>query len=90
MQKKVDECNNLQNYQLEACAKVAGHNCGLTSSFQSRDIRTAARVAKQAEVAMRQAMDKVQLARDVIREADVSVQTIQSVSIQFFGLWILI
>ena len=84
LQESVDESNKLENYQFEACAKVASHNGGLASNFSSRDIRTAARVAKQAEVAMRQAMDSVRQARNVIREADESVQTVQPVSIQIF------
>ena len=90
LQKSIDESNSLQNFQFEACAKVASHNCGMTSSFGSRDIRTAARVAKQAEVAMHSAMEKVKHARDVIKESDMPLQTVQSVSIQVLECFLLI
>ena len=68
LQEAVDSSNSLQNFQFESCRMV------LASGFSSSDVRTAARMVKQAKDAKKEAYAMVEQARVVVRVSDLSVQ----------------
>ena len=74
LQEAVDSSNSLQNFQFESCGKVASHNSGLASGFSSCDVRTAARMVKQAKDAKNEAYAMVEQARVLVTVSDLSVQ----------------